>query len=168
LDPVYRSAKSLREQLKVGVTLAEFNRLRGNFATELSVIKDRMQAQPKTARLLGPYFSAYSTALDAYSLVGDVWEYRTAWDACTGPEPEYSSDAVRGMPLSERIQRAGAYKAWLDRWLKCTANAGKARAALNQRSEQLNTQCGSEVDFDCIVQNADRELAAADKLLMQH
>jgi hypothetical protein len=38
MEPVYRSAKLLGEQLKAGVTLAEFNRLRGNFATELSII----------------------------------------------------------------------------------------------------------------------------------
>jgi len=46
MERVYRSAKLLREQLKAGATLAEFNRLRGNFATELSIINDRMQAKP--------------------------------------------------------------------------------------------------------------------------
>ena len=168
MDSVYRSAKLLKEQLKVGVNLAEFNRLRGNLATELSIVKDRMQAKPRTARLLQPYFSAYSHALDAYSLVGDVWEYRSAMDACKGGgfPNSLSSDA----PLNERIHRLEAQGAWLDRSLKCEESAEKASQVLNQRSQQLNTQCGSgvELHLDCIVTNAEGKLTAADKLLMQH
>ena len=168
LDPVYRSSKLLREQLKAGVSQNEFNRLRANFATELGVIKDRMQAKPGTAELLQPYFSAYASALDAYSLVSNVLEYRSAMDACTGPKPEFSREGSSGAPLSERARRLQTEVEWMERSLGCVDRAQKARQAINERSEQLNTNCGTDVEWhlDCVVKFADGKLSAAEKLLI--
>jgi hypothetical protein len=166
MEPVYRSAKSLREQLRAGTSLDEFNRLRGNFATELSIIRDRMQAKPTTARLLQTYFLAYEGALDAYSLVGEVWTYRSAMDACRGKEPGY---APKSAPLSERTRKLELEGAWMEQTMKCVQSAEEAARKLNERSEHLKTQCGPDVEYhlDCIVKSAESRATAADALLIQ-
>jgi hypothetical protein len=167
LEPVYRSAKLLREQLRAGANLEEFNRLRGNFATELSIIGDRMQAKPATAALLRPYFSAYGSALDAYSLGAAVWRYRSAMDACTGTEPGLAPDSVS---LNERIRQMGLQGELMSRVFRCVDSAKEARKVLNQRSEELKTQCGPNVEWhlDCILKYAERKATDADTLLMSH
>ena len=175
MDPAYRSARLLREQLKAGVTLVEFNRLRANFAAELSIISDRMRAKPSTEKLLQPYFAAYSSALDAYSLVGAVWEARSAMDACTGPDPDpdYASAQSRElrsrMSSDEEIAAINAESEWLVRFAKCLVEGDNRRQALDQRSKELNTQCPKGVysHLDCTIENAEGKLTAADKLLMR-
>ena len=175
MDPGYRSAKLLREQLKAGVTLAEFNRLRANFAAELGIISDRMRAKRGTERLLQPYFAAYSSALDAYSLVGAVWEARSAMDACTGPDPDpdyasaHSRELRSRMSLEEKIDRTKAESVWIVRFTKCLVEGEDRREALDQRSKELNTGCPKDVysHLDCAIENAEGKLTAADRLLMQ-
>ena len=156
MEPVYRSARSLGEQVKAGARLDDFNRLRGNFATEISIVKDRMQSEPTTAKLLQPYFSAYGNALDAYSLVGDVLKYNSEMDACAGTSA--ASNLQTAVDALKRIA-------------KCLDSTGGTSRLdeLDQRSEQLKTQCGPQVIYhvDCIVKNAEAKAAAADALLLR-
>jgi hypothetical protein len=166
MEPVYRSARLLREQLKAGASLGEFSRLRGNFAAELSIVRDRAQAKPETAELLRPYLLAYGSALEAYALVGEVWEYRASMDACTGPEPaDHTKAEFDGASIAEKKAIVEAETTSLDRSLQCIQSAEKASKALDARSKQLAPQCGG--GFDCIIKNADGRLTAADRLFAQ-
>lgn len=161
MEPAYRSAKLLREQLKAGATLAEFNRLRANFATELGFVSDQMKANRRTAKLLQPYFSAYSGALDAYSLVGDVWEFNSALEACEAPRYDPETEqliAAFGEQWRIRLEHTDRDM----RELGCIRITMEASLALDRRAPQ----CGSRLD--CVVKIADGKLAAADKLLVQH
>jgi len=162
MEPAYRSAKLLRERLKARATLAEFNRLRADLAAELGFISDRMKANHSTARLLQPYFSAYSNALDAYLLVGDVWEFNSAMDACEAPRYEYTEHQFADASPSEQMRMLIAVGKSDTRMLHCIESTMEARDALGRRAPQ----CGASLD--CVVKIADEKLSAADTLLMQH
>lgn len=159
MEPAYRSAKLLRERLKARATLAEFNRLRADLAAELGFISDRMKANHSTARLLQPYFSAYSNALDAYLLVGDVWEFNSAMDACEAPRYEYTEHQFADASPSEQMRMLIAVGKSDTRMLHCIESTMEARDALGRRAPQ----CGASLD--CVVKIADGKLSAADTLL---
>jgi hypothetical protein len=154
----------LREQLKAGTSLDEFNRLRGNFAAEVGMVKDRAEVNSRHGRLLRPYVSAYENALDAYELVGVVWTYHSAMNACRGDEPGHASQPSG---LRERIHDLEAEGEWMERIAKCGEGAEATKRVLNQRSAQLNTGCGSDLEYqlDCVVRFAERKADGAGGLL---
>jgi len=170
MEPAYRSAKLLREQLKAGASLDEFNRLRGNFAAELGIVKDRMQAESRTKRLLQPYFDAYQSALDAYAVAGDTWKYRSAMDLCTGPEPGLEKQQSKVVPLDVKTHEFELEAAWVERNMTCLHNNEDSRRLLNQLAARLGTNCGTDIEWhlDCLFKFANDKLTVAEKLLTQH
>jgi hypothetical protein len=95
MQPVYRAAKAVDEQLKAGADLSQLHRLEGNLATELAFVHDRMKRDPSLDKLLRPRDAAYQAALQSYTLATDVIEYHQASERCIGPRHEPADAAHR-------------------------------------------------------------------------
>ena len=108
MQPVYRSAKTLSEQMKAGADLKELVRLYGNFATELGIVHDHMKGNSPLDRILGPHYAAYQTTLQSDSLVVDILEYHETIERGIAPRYEMPGrETFKRLPLDEesRIYR---------------------------------------------------------------
>ncbi len=107
------------ERVKAGADFKEFNTLRGNFATELSIIRDRMSSGSSAKDPLRRYYAAYQDVLDLYSFAASVWRQKISFDEC-----------VMGPTLSPGDPRdLDGFFAFQDRFQICWKSHGGALGA---------------------------------------
>jgi hypothetical protein len=169
MQPVYRSAKLTMEQLKAGADFKEFNILRGNFATELSVIRDRISTGASAKEPLRKYYVAYQDLLGLYSFAADTWESKISTSQCEGPPPEeFSKDG----DIAEAMEVMRSNAAFLKRVKACVDKESNIWSTFEKRAESLGVDCTKSIDsegyLDCALKNAETKLKSAEALLLKH
>jgi hypothetical protein len=163
MQPAYRSAKLMAERLKAGADFKEFNTLRGNFATDLSIVRDRMNAGISAKDPLRKYYAAYQDVLGLYSFAARAWEYEISMDECTGPPLD--------LPDRSKFDDTMAYYTALERGFKrdkvCVDKYFKAYKVISQEAESRGISCPEPVKrLGCILKNAEAKLTSAEALLL--
>jgi hypothetical protein len=169
MQSVYRSAKTLNEQMKAGTDLKELVRLQGNFATELGIVRDHMEGSSRLDRILGPYYAAYQTTLQSYALVLDTLEYHETFERCAAPRHDPAdADHRKYMSLDELTADVEATGEFFGRVFKCVKQYSSAEDSLRERAGRLGMNC-PKLDMDdsgCLAAFAETRLTNAEKLLV--
>ena len=168
MQSVYRSAKTLDEQMKAGTELKELLKLQGNLATELAIVHDRMRVNSRLNQILANHYAAYETTLQSYSLVMDILEYHGTMERCKAPR-YLPADAARqkSMSLEERAADFEATAEYFNRSIKCIEQFYHVDHSLHERADRLGMSCPSfERDSSCLTAFAEAKLMNAEKLLI--
>ena len=146
------------ERVKAGADFKEFNTLRGNFATELSIIRDRMSSGSSAKDPLRRYYAAYQDVLDLYSFAASVWRQKISFDECMGPT----------LSPGDPHDLDGVF-AFQDRFQICWKSHGRTTVLLAQQaaSPKINCPDSREDLLGCVLKNAQTKLASAEALLLK-
>jgi hypothetical protein len=168
MQSVYRSAKTLDEQMKAGAGLTELIRLQGNLATELGIVHDRMRVNSRLGQALGPSYVAYQATLQSYSLVVDILEYHDTMERCIAPryEPPDAATFKRMSPMLQYTEGLAGVE-FMGRVWKCGGRFSHVADSLRERADRLGMNCpGLDLDSGCPAAFAEAKLASAEKLLV--
>jgi hypothetical protein len=170
MQPVYRTAKLMMERLKAGAGFGEFNTLRGNFATELSIIRDRMNTGASTNEPLRKYYAAYQNVLELYSFAASAWEHEISMDQCVGPAPTHSdwSKEAKTLNMGQIMAEVRAFNAFDERFHACWEKYEKIGVMLSEQAKSPRINCP---EFDnrlgCVFKKAETQLTSAEALLLK-
>jgi hypothetical protein len=176
MQPVYRSAKLMMERLKAGADFKEFGTLRGNFATELSIVRDHMSARASTKDPLRKYCAAYQDVLELYSFAARVWQFEISLDQCIGPAQGLDwSDEFKAGNYEDGMLEVRAFNAWSRRFTACFGSHHKIidEIRLLAGSPTINClECEARPEHgresDCVFKKAETKLMSAEALLLKH
>jgi hypothetical protein len=168
MQPTYRSAKLMMERLKAGADFKEFGALRGNFATELSIVRDRMSTGASTKEPLRKYYAEYQDVLEVYSYAAKVWEDEIRRDQCMGPiqGSDWDKDLLAGNHRKGMLELE-ASNAWDERFKDCFAQYWRLSDLRRQEAGSLKTDCPDR-SSECVFKKAETKLMNAEALLLKH
>lgn len=161
----------MMERLKAGADFKEFNTLRGNLATELSIIRDRMNSGASAKEPLHKYYAAYQDVLELYSFAASTWEHEISMDQCTGPAPVHSdwSREAKALNIEKIMGELHALNAFNERFHACFEKYGNIGVMLSEQAKSPRINCPEfENRLGCVFKNAETKLTSAEALLLKH
>lgn len=173
MQPVYRSGKLMMERLRAGADFKEFGALRASFATELSIVRDHMNADASAKDPLRAYYAAYQNVLDLYSFAARAWEWEISLDQCTGPYTggDWAEDMKSGN-MEKGMVELEAANAWNRRFKTCSASLDKILHEILQQADSTEIGCPVPVGpgdpiYMCALKRAETKMTAAEALLLK-